>query len=285
MATLAVALGAVWLMRRGAWLVVDRFGLGGQADYADALPDRRPPEKVYDLAKLVPEMLEFNIAGLELHAIGTTLDRPYDLAIKMDEQLAAAQGWELLDVPLAYEFAQLARGEHLYRTPTGDIKRRTYYEIAGHRTRREELTIPAASCPRLTGDESFEAVVGIRAEALRAALPEVLREVVVGEVFQTRVLRRGSGTALHLTVFDRFDDQMARTRVAAAFVGAGWTVERRGELVFRRTNLMAFANVLPRDAGEGVLVLYRFSDDEALEDVPVDGEDKKDVNLTGGKRE
>ena len=277
MATLAVALGAVWLMRRGARLVVDRFGLGGQADYSDALPDRRPAAKVYDLAKLVPETLEFNIAGLELHAIGTTLDRPYDLAIRMDEQLAAAQGWELLEVPLAYEFAQMVRGEHIYRTPTGDVKRRTYYAIAGSRTRREELTIPAASCPRLTGDESFEALVGNKAEALRAALPDVLRAVVPGEIFQTRVIRRGSGTALHVTAFDRFGEQAARARVVAAFAGAGWTVERKGELAFRRANLMAFANVTSRDSGEGSLVLYRFSDDEALEEAPAEGVDTNDL--------
>lgn len=273
--TLAAAIGCIWLMRRGARAVVDRFGIGGQADYADALPDRRPPEKVYDLAKLVPEKLEFNIAGLELHAIGTTLDRPLDLAVRMDEQLAEAQGWKLLEMPLVYEFAQLVRGEHLYLTPSGDVKRRTYYEIAGNRTRREELTIPAASCPRLTGDESFETVVGNRAEALRAALPDVLREVVVGDVFQTRLIGRGEGTALHVTTFDRFDGQMARGRIAATFVGAGWTAERKGELVYRRGNLMGFANVLPRDDGTGALVVYRFSDDEALEEVPRDTEDLK----------
>lgn len=275
MATLAVALGAVWLMRRGARLAVDRIGLGGQADYSDALPDRRPAAKVYDLAKLLPEMLEFNIAGLELHAIGTTLDRPYDLAIRIDEQLAAAQGWELLEVPLAYEFAQMVRGEHIYRTPTGDVKRRTYYAIAGNRTRREELTIPAASCPRLTGDESFEALVGNKAEALRAALPDVLRAVVPGEIFQTRVIRRGSGTALHVTAACGFDAALMRGQVATAFRRAGWTSERQDELVYRRDNLMGFANILPREDGTGALVIYRFSDDEALEETPVDDDLKK----------
>ena len=282
--TLAAAVGCVWLMRRGARAVVDRFGIGGQADYADVLPDRRPAEKVYDLAKLVPEKLEFNIAGMELHAIGTTLDRPLDLAIAQDEQLAAARGWELLEVPLVYQFAQLVRGEHLYRTQNGDVKRLTYYEIAGNRTRREELTIPAVSCPILRGDESFEAIVGARSQELRTALPGVLREAVVGELFHTRVMRRGEGAALHLAVLNAFDAAVTRGQVAAAFARSGWTLERKGELVYRRGNLMGFANTLPREDGAGTLVLYRFSDDEALEEAPTDGEDKKDIYLKGEKQ-
>lgn len=273
--TLAVAVGGVWLMRRGARFVVDRFGIGGQADYADAIPDRRPAAKTYDLARLLPERLEFNIAGLELHSIGTTLDRPLELSIAQDEQLAAARGWERIEMPLAYALAKEINGEHLYRTPNGDVKRWTYYEIAGHRTRREELTIPAASCPNLRGDESFEAVAGAQAQELRTALPGVLRDVVVGDIFHTRVLRRGTGTALHLAVLNGLDAVVTRGQVASAFARAGWTLERQGELVYRRDNLMGFANTLPREDGTGTLVIYRFSDDEALEDAFQDRDDLK----------
>lgn len=281
--TLSAAVGCVWLMRRGARAVVDRFGIGGQADYADALPDRRPAPRTYDLAKLVPPKLEFNIAGMELHSIGTTLDRPLELAIAQDEQLAAARGWERIEMPLAYALAREINGEHLYRTQNGDVKRWTYYEIAGNRTRREELTIPAVSCPILRDDDSFESIVGARSRELCEALPGVVREVMVGEVFHTRVLRRGDGTALHLATLNAFGAAVARGQVAAAFARAGWTLERNGELVYRRGNLMGFANTVPRDDGTGTLVLYRFSDDEALEEALTDGEDKKDIYLKGEK--
>lgn len=273
--TLAAAVGCVWLMRRGARAVVDRFGIGGQADYADALPDRSPAPKVYDLAKLVPEKLEFNIAGMELHSIGTTLDRPIGLAIAQDEQLAAARGWERIEMPLAYALAKEINGEHLYKTVNGDIKRWTYYEIVGNRTRREELTIPAVSCPILRDDDTFDAIAGARSGELAAALPSVIREVAVGDLFHTRVLRRGSGTALHLAAACGFDAALTRGQVATAFMRAGWASERKDELVYRRGNLMGFANILPRDDGTGSLVIYRFSDDEALEEVPLDDDLQK----------
>ena len=247
-----------------------------------------PAPRVWSLAKIVPEELRVNIAGLAIRRRAERLHMPYGLAVDLAEDKAKSAGWERLDDENALTIKNLSGMERVYKTPEGSIVLREVRAIVGDDSLMEDYIIPAELIPT-EGDAMTPDVLARRsARRVKELMPGVVRDVVAGSPLMTELIERGGGAALIVHCVAELGAKETAGAIEAAARKAGWTESPFGPAVagmsrlratgsaadaqervppvkssWTKKNLAFHFEVVPRPDGVGCDVDYRFTDDEA----------------------
>ena len=247
-----------------------------------------PAPRVWSLAKIVPEELHVNLAGLAIRRHAERLHMPYSLAADLAEEKAKSAGWERLDDENALTIKNLSGMERVYKTPEGSIVLREVRAIMGDDSLMEDFVIPAEMIPT-QGDTMTPDVLARRsARRVKELLPGVVRDVVIGSPLLTELIERGGGAALIVHCVAEMSAVAAARAIEAAARKAGWaetpfdpavaggprsraagSVADAQERVppvkssWTKQNLAFHFETVPRPDGSGCDVDYRFADDEA----------------------
>ena len=290
-----VVVGAVMAVRWAIRAAMSR-AYRAERDVRAAEVPVAPAPRVWSLAKIVPAELHVNIAGLAIRRRAERLHAPYALAVDMAEEKARSAGWERLDDENALTVKNLSGMERVYKTPEGSIVLREVRAIMGDDSLMEDFTIPAEMIP-VHGDAMTPDVLARRsAQKVKAQMPGVLRDVVVGSPLMTELIERGGGAALIVHCVADMSAANAAREIETAARRAGWMetafdpdasgfpgpaasasgaprpaapadVPRRATLVkssWTKKNLTFHFEVVPRLDGSGCDVDYRFTDDESF---------------------
>ena len=227
-----------------------------------------PAPPVWSLAKIVPEELHVNLAGLAIRRRAERLHMPYSLAADLAEEKAKSAGWERLDNENALTIKNLSGMERVYKTPEGSIVLREVRAIRGDDSLMEDFVVPAEMIP-VQGDAMTPDVLARRsARRVKDLLPGVLRDVVVGSPLMTELIERGGGAALIVHCVAETSAETAARAVEAAARKAGWSEAPFGsagapKASWTKQNLTFHFETVPRPEGGCCDVDYRFTDDEA----------------------
>ena len=243
-----------------------------------------PAPRVWSLAKIVPEELRVNIAGLVIRRRAERLHMPYALAVDLAEDKAKSAGWERLDDENALTIKNLSGMERVYKTPEGSIVLREVRAIMGDDSLMEDFVIPAEMIPT-EGDAMTPDVLARRsARRVKELLPGAVRDVVIGSPLMTELIERGGGAALIVHCVAEMSAADAGRAIEAAARKSGWTetpfdpavaggpraraadAQRRVPPVkssWTKQNLTFHFETVSRPDGAGCDVDYRFTDDEA----------------------
>ena len=247
-----------------------------------------PAPRAWSLAKIVPEELRVNIAGLVIRRRAERLHMPYGLAADLAEDKARSAGWERLDDENALTIKNLSGMERVYKTPEGSIVLREVRAIMGDDSLMEDFVIPAEMIPT-EGDAMTPDVLARRsARRVKELMPGVVRDVVIGSPLMTELIERGGGAALIVHCVAEQGAKEAAGAIKAAARKAGWAetpfdpavaggprsraAEKAADAQERvppvksswtKKNLMFHFEVVSRPDGIGCDVDYRFTDDEA----------------------
>ena len=290
-----VVVGAVMAVRWAIRAAMSR-AYRAERDVRAAEVPVAPAPRVWSLAKIVPAELHVNIAGLAIRRRAERLHAPYSLAVDMAEEKARSAGWERLDDENALTVKNLSGMERVYKTPEGSIVLREVRAIMGDDSLMEDFTIPAEMIP-VHGDAMTPDVLARRsAQKVKAQMPGVLRDVVVGSPLMTELIERGGGAALIVHCVADMSAANAAREIETAARRAGWMetafdpdasgfpgpaasasgaprpaapadAPRRATLVkssWTKKNLTFHFEVVPRLDGSGCDVDYRFTDDESF---------------------
>ena len=113
-----VVVGAVLAVRWTIRAAMTR-AYRAERDVGAAEPPVVPAPRVWSLAKIMPEELRVNIAGLAIRRRAERLHMPYGLAVDLAEDKAKSAGWERLDDENALTIKNLSGMERVYKTPEG----------------------------------------------------------------------------------------------------------------------------------------------------------------------
>lgn len=209
---------------------------------------------------------------------------PAALAEEISRNEAEAAGWKPLALPSLRTLAVDALVGRLWRRPDGAFVLRRIRPVTAATSRRTDWVLPLGDLPEPGGplpaaeppSVAAPAVAAGAAEpyallaeslargggAWRRLLPSVLKDVLVGELFLSRCIRRGGGAAFYATTLVPGAPQAAQERFRAAAGRAGWTFDASG-LRAERGNLSAATLFQPFGA-TATSCTYRFADDENL---------------------
>ena len=281
---LAVAAGAVVLFRLGVQRLV--LGSGDRtADFAVAPLTLVPAPREFDLGRLIPAALDFYVAGSSFSERGEELAMPAALAEEISRNEAEAAGWKPLALPSLRTLAVDALVGRLWRRPDGTFVLRRIRPVTAATSRRTDWVLPlgglppsgesmpaaerpAAAAPAVPAEPTGNPYA-LLAESLargggawRSQLPGVLNDVLVGELFLSRCIRRGCGAAFYATTLVPGTPQAAQERFRAAAGRAGWSFDASG-LRAERGNL-SVATLFQPFGATATSCTYRFADDENL---------------------
>lgn len=257
----AVAIGAVLLYR---WIVqeiaVATMSEKPSAETGVELP-LVPRQRVYSLVDIVPAELSLNIAGLNVKQGQRVLPMPIELAEKTEANQAIARGWTEYSVPLSADFLQIAFGERIWKTEKEEVVAQRFVPLKGSSTCVEEWIVPMKELGNPSGNANplFDRIAATDAR-MRARIPEVIRPLLVGQIYFTQLILREAGASFVVTTLDQGDAMTVKGRMARQAAEAGWGLENRGGECFVKENLAAFPSVQPQ--GRGSVIVYRISDDE-----------------------
>ena len=234
-----------------------------------------PAPRAHSLAKMVPEELRVNIAGLAVRRRAERLGIPYLLAADIAEEKAASAGWERLDDENALTIQNLSGMERVYKTPEGSIALRELRPIAGNDTLMEDFVIPAELVPTGGVAVTPDDLARRSAARVKEMMPPILRGVMVGSPLLVHLIERGEGAALIVHCVADVSALEARRKVSFAAREAGWCENLfgaipgegeeksplRGAASWTKDNLTLYYEAVQRDGG-GCDVNYRFTDDE-----------------------
>ena len=222
-----------------------------------------PAPRVHALARIVPEELRVNIAGLAVRRRAERLHMPYALAVDVADEKARSAGWERLDNENALTVMNLSGMERVYKTPAGAIVLREVRALKGDDALMEDFEVPAELIPEQSEQTTPDALARRAAQQVKALMPHVVRDVVVGSPLMTELIERGGGAAfiVHCVAETAADD--ASRAIVAAACRAGWAKRAFGDgATWTKENLAFHYEVVPRAQGGGCDVNYRFTDDE-----------------------
>ena len=233
-----------------------------------------PSPRVYSLSALVPAELRVNLAGLVVRRHAERLGMPYDLAVDVAEEKAASAGWERLDEENALTIKNLSGMERVYKTPEGSIVLREVRAIRGDDSLMEDFLIPAEMIPAPDEQTTPDVLARRSAAHVKELMPPVVRDVVIGSPLFTELVERGGGAALIVHCVVETSAADATRSIEASARKSGWakalnplagvkgapaTAES-----WTKGNLTFYFEVVPRPAGGGCDVDYRFTDDEVF---------------------
>ena len=239
-----------------------------------------PAPRVHSLAGIVPESLRVNIAGLAVRRHAERLHMPYSLAVGVADERAKSLGWERLDNANALTIKNLSGMERVYKTPAGAIVLREVRALRGNDALMEDFEVPADLIPEQSEQTTPDALARRAAQQVKAQMPGVLRDVVVGSPLLTELVERGGGAAFIVHCVAETAAEGTARAIEAAARRTGWTETRyadvaagpeipagaRGRLpraAWTKQNLTFHYEIVPRAQGGGCDVDYRFTDDEA----------------------
>lgn len=198
---------------------------------------------------------------------------PYSLAVDVADDRAAAAGWERIDPPGGLTVANLSGSSRLYRKPDGAVVLRSLRPLQGDDTMAEDLEFPAvmAQSPEapVLPDEMSRRMAG----QVRELLPDMLKDLVVGNPLLFDLVERGDGAALLVLTATETTDVATAVAIADGARRSGWTDARPAAARsspdlfpprYTKQNLTLDFKITPRPDGAGCNVSYRFTDDEVL---------------------
>ena len=262
---LAVTVCAVLLMRWTIGAAVTHV-VQGTSDGGVPTASLVPAPREYDLAKLIPEELRTNVAGLAVRRRRERLHMAYSLAVKVMEERANAAGWERLDDENALTIGNLSGMSRTYRTPTGAIIQRELRPIKGDDVLFEDFEIPVDLIPAPSEQTTPDELARRAAALVKDLMPCVVREVMVGSPMLTLLIERGAGAAFIVRSVANEGAAEVERRIKDAARSAHWRPAEGGGFV--KSNLTFNFEAVPRETG-GCDVNYRFSDDEVC--IPASG--------------
>lgn len=271
--SVAIVVLAVFAVR---WTVRAMMSRAYRASYdvsAPEMPVVQTP-RIYSLAALVPAELHVNLAGLAVRRRAERLGMPYELAVDVAEEKAASAGWERLDEENALTIKNLSGMERVYKTPEGSIVLREVRAIMGDDSLMEDFLIPAEMIPAPDEQTTPDVLARRSAAQVKELMPPVVRDVVIGSPLFTELVERGGGAALIVHCVVETSAAAATRSIEASARKSGWakalnplagvkgapaTAES-----WTKGNLTFYFEVVPRPAGGGCDVDYRFTDDEVF---------------------
>ena len=230
--------------------------------------------RTYSLSELVPGELRVNLAGLAVRRRAERMGMPYSLAVDVAEEKASSAGWERLDDENALTIKNLSGMERVYRTPEGSIVLREVRPIMGEDSLMEDFTIPAEMVPAPSEQTTPDVLARRSASHVKEMLPAVVRDVVVGSPLFTELVERGGGAALIVHCVAETSAVDTVLDISTAATRSGW--KKGGNPLagvkgapkcaesWTKGNLTFYFEVVPRHAGAGCDVDYRFTDDEVF---------------------
>lgn len=271
--SVAIVVLAVFAVR---WTVRAMMSRAYRASYdvsAPEMPVVQTP-RIYSLAALVPAELHVNLAGLAVRRRAERLGMPYELAVDVAEEKAASAGWERLDEENALTIKNLSGMERVYKTPEGSIVLREVRAIIGDDSLMEDFLIPAEMIPAPDEQTTPDVLARRSAAQVKELMPPVVRDVVIGSPLFTELVERGGGAALivHCVVETSAADATRSIEASARMSGwakalnplAGVKGAPATAESWTKGNLTFYFEVVPRPAGGGCDVDYRFTDDEVF---------------------
>ncbi len=228
----------------------------------------------YSLSALVPAELHVNLAGLVVRRHAERMRMPYSLAVDVAEEKAASAGWERLDDENSLAIKNLSGMERVYRTPEGSIVLREVRAIVGDDSLMEDFTIPAEMVPTPNEQATPDVLARRSASQVKGLMPPVVRDVVVGSPLFTELVERGGGAALIVHCVAETSAVDTVLDISTAAMRSGW--KKGGNPLagvkgapkcaesWTKGNLTFYFEVVPRHAGAGCDVDYRFTDDEVF---------------------
>ena len=226
------------------------------------------------LSAIVPAELRVNLAGLVVRRRAERLGMPYSLAVDVAEEKAESAGWERLDDENALTIKNLSGMERVYKTPEGSIVLREVRAIMGNDSLMEDFVIPAEMIPPPDEQTTPDVLARRSAAHVKELMPPVVRDVVVGSPLFTELVERGGGAALIVHCVAETSAADATRSIAAAAMKSGWAKAQNplagikgapaAAESWTKGNLTFYFEVVPRPAGGGCDVDYRFTDDEVL---------------------
>ena len=226
------------------------------------------------LSAIVPAELRVNLAGLVVRRRAERLGMPYSLAVDVAEEKAESAGWERLDDENALTIKNLSGMERVYKTPEGSIVLREVRAIMGNDSLMEDFVIPAEMIPAPDEQTTPDVLARRSAAHVKELMPPVVRDVVVGSPLFTELVERGGGAALIVHCVAETSAADATCSIATAAMTSGWAKAQNplaglkgapaAAESWTKGNLTFYFEAVPRPAGGGCDVNYRFTDDEVL---------------------
>ena len=226
------------------------------------------------LSAIVPAELRVNLAGLVVRRRAERLGMPYSLAVDVAEEKAESAGWERLDDENALTIKNLSGMERVYKTPEGSIVLREVRAIMGNDSLMEDFVIPAEMIPAPDEQTTPDVLARRSAAHVKELMPPVVRDVVVGSPLFTELVERGGGAALIVHCVAETSAADATRSIATAAMKSGWAKAQNplaglkgapaAAESWTKGNLTFYFEAVPRPAGGGCDVNYRFTDDEVL---------------------
>jgi len=270
-AALAFAVGCVLLMRLVAREIV---GANGRRTFTAEAGARIEPAsnvpKVYDLQKLVGGEAGFTLLGRTGLRTSENVLQPVAVTVAEQNAQLVAEGWEPFESPFRgmHSLADKLNDVHYFKNADGRICCRRYAPLKGGVTHVLTMTLPEfadfKTLSAETGaDASVTGLASVKATALLAKMPPVLREVLVGlPVFTTLVPHEGGHAYLVLAVAE-LPVAVAERRFRAGAARTGWRQYDKKHHVWYNENLTLVVRFETDVAQPGVAVVsYRISDDE-----------------------
>ena len=233
-----------------------------------------PSPRVYSLSALVPAELRVNLAGLVVRRRAERLGMPYSLAVDVAEEKAESAGWERLDDENALTIKNLSGMERVYKTPEGSIVLREVRAIMGNDSLMEDFVIPAEMIPAPDEQTTPDVLARRSAAHVKELMPPVVRDVVAGSPLFTELVERGGGAALIIHCVAETSVADATRSIETAARTSGWAKAQNplaglkgapaAAESWTKGNLTFYFEVVPRPAGGGCDVNYRFTDDEVF---------------------
>ena len=231
-----------------------------------------PAPQTLSLARLVPEELRVNVAGVRLTRTSERLHTPYSLAVDIADGMAESAGWERMDDEQALTLRNLSGMNRLYRRPDGTFVLRSLHPLEGDETMMDDLVIPddfaqGSSVPTRPEERARRSAMHVR-----QLLPEPLRDVVVGSPVITELVERTGGASFLVRTVADVAPSVAHADIMAAARRTGWRDSRPPQahghpetfpLHYEKQNLAFDFDIKPRPEG-GCELNYRFTDDETL---------------------
>ena len=231
------------------------------------------------LSAIVPAELRVNLAGLVVRRRAERLGMPYSLAVDVAEEKAESAGWERLDDENALTIKNLSGMERVYKTPEGSIVLREVRAIMGNDSLMEDFVIPAEMIPAPDEQTTPDVLARRSAAHVKELMPPVVRDVVVGSPLFTELVERGGGAALIVHCVAETSAADATCSIATAAMKSGWAKAQNplaglkgapaAAESWTKGNLTFYFEAVPRPAGGGCDVNYRFTDDEVY--IPTKG--------------